>query len=170
MLEEKDLASGEERRIHLVGDFGSARRLPVGCSGLAPRLHPAAPWRSVHAARACASVFSTMRSKAATLRLREYPAHRSTLEIKDGGNIFHRGASEHFTGQVEHDHSGREALATVLRRALVLALQAVLQVIDERRAVDGALIVKRQAEVLGERALTGAVEAGNPDAHLVFTN
>jgi hypothetical protein len=29
-------------------------------------------------------------------------------------------------------------------------VQAVLQVIDERRAVDGALIVKRQAEVLGE--------------------
>src|SRR5690606_4313084 len=47
-------------------------------------------------------------------------------------------------------------------------MQAVLQVIDERRAVDSALIIKRQAEILGERALTGAVEAGDPDAHLIF--
>ncbi|MNJ37809.1 hypothetical protein D3C77_326440 [compost metagenome] len=82
------------------------------------------------------------------------------FEIKDCGNIFHRGAGEHFAGEVEHDHSGREALRHSAEEGLGLWLvQAVLQVIDERRAVDGALIVKRQAEVLGERALTGAVEA-----------
>jgi hypothetical protein len=47
-------------------------------------------------------------------------------------------------------------------------VQAVLQVLDERRAVDGALVVEGQAEVLGERALTGTVEARDPDADLVF--
>ena len=47
-------------------------------------------------------------------------------------------------------------------------MQAVLQVVDERRAVDGALIIERQAEVLGERALARTIEARDPNTHFVF--
>ncbi|MDT4865681.1 hypothetical protein FQZ97_1004990 [compost metagenome] len=41
--------------------------------------------------------------------------------------------------------------------------------LNERDAIDLDAVVKSQTEVLGQRALTRAVEAGNPDPHLVFT-
>ncbi len=77
------------------------------------------------------------------------------LEVKDGGNVFHRGAGEHFAREVQHVHGGRKPLCHGAEQGLGLRLvQAVLQVLDEWCAVDGALIIKCQAEVLGERALT----------------
>ncbi len=91
------------------------------------------------------------------------------LEVEDGGDVFHRGAGEHFTRQVQHDHGGREALRNGAEESLGLRLvQAILQVLDEWRAVDGALVVKGQAEVLCERAFTGTIEAGHPDTDLVL--
>lgn len=77
------------------------------------------------------------------------------LEVEDGGNVFHRGTGEHFAGKVEHDHSRWEALCHSAEERFGLWLvQTILQVVDEWGAVDSALIIKRQAEVLGERALT----------------
>jgi hypothetical protein len=47
-------------------------------------------------------------------------------------------------------------------------VQPVLQVLDEGGAVDLALIIESQAQVLGERAFARTVEAGNPNADLVL--
>ena len=49
------------------------------------------------------------------------------LEVEDGGDVLHRGASEHFACQVEHDQSGRKALGYCAEKRLRLGfVQAVL--------------------------------------------
>ena len=48
-------------------------------------------------------------------------------------------------------------------------MQAILQVLYERHAVDFDVFVESQTQILGEGAFTGAIETGHPNADLVFS-
>ena len=50
----------------------------------------------------------------------------------------------------------------------MLTLETILEVLDEWDAINGDAIVKCQAQILGERALTRAIEARHPDANFIF--
>ena len=91
------------------------------------------------------------------------------LEVQHRGDVFHGGAGQHLAGQIQHHHGGWQALRHGAQQRLRLRLvQPVLQVLQERGAVDLALVIEGQAQVLGERALARTVEAGHPDADFVL--
>ncbi|MNN38032.1 hypothetical protein D3C81_1520070 [compost metagenome] len=91
------------------------------------------------------------------------------LVEQDRRHLFHGRTCDLFAGQVQHQHCGRKALGYVRQQGLgLLTFETILEVLDEWNAINGNAIVKCQAQILGERALTRAIEARHRDADFVF--
>ena len=91
------------------------------------------------------------------------------LEIEDGGDVLHGGPGQHLAGEIEHDHRGGEAPGHGTQQGPGLRLvEAVLEVFEEGRPFESALVVEGQPQVLGEGAFTRAVEARGPDTDLML--
>ena len=160
----------EQRRVHLVGDAGHQ---VVDHQRIVLHLLPADAGQGLldQAAKlVVAAVFLKPALERGHLEVARVAGPLQNLVVQDGGDVFHRRAGDHVAGQVEHHDRGRKAQGHGGQHRLGGRLvQAVLQVLQETRAVDLDGRVEREAEVLGERAFARAVKTRDPDADLVVT-
>ena len=102
------------------------------------------------------------------LQVARIPGPLQHLVVKHRRDILHRRPGEHLAGEIEEHHRSGVAAGDSGKDGPRLGrVQAILEVLEKAGAVHAHALVEGQTEILGEGTLARAVEARDPDAHLI---
>ena len=154
---------GELRRVKLMGDATGHRH------GFDGSVHEFRPWAVFVRQYPRQEVLVFAITLETHLELRELTVSRiaqrlQDLMVENVADLLLRTTRELVGAEVDHQHVGIEITGDRIEQGLGgIVLKSLEQQLAKRLAADLTLAVEREPKVLGEGALTRAVETGDPD-------